>query len=496
MACSNLEVISLSRNNFEGNIPSDFSLLRKMREIKLYQNALSGSIPKEIFNLKNLERFEVQSNFLIGMIPTEIGKCESATFISLSHNFLKGTIPKEIENLQKIQYLHLYDNFLTGAAPHLPKLKELGKSTGELERYITDCGDPSFLLANPIDCPSCTLCCNSNKMCQENKIWQLSVEKGAFIAVFGVPMALIVIFYLVGYGSKAVYERLENWDERDVLRMVDENSTYCLVFSDSYVAWVIYIIVYFLQGCFYYMFLLASSFSSDSSDWQFTYQCSSSNGSCDNESSVNVFGWIMFYVVTLFTLSVDYINSAQLILKSVAKFNLRMFFGGFLHLSMTVLALFCSFYYNMALATTNTELIVNAVILLFVNDLDEQLMNAIYAFAPKWVDRKIEEIKNYLTEEGRRTRRRESVLPNWAVHFTERTLSIRTLSRTLSLKQLPFKERKLPIPSPTGMDAPQADSSQGDIFVDNLLENGSPAIETVFVRVPKDSSCGKDKNRS
>ena len=165
------------------------------------------------------------------------------------------------------------------------------------------------------------------------------------------------------------------------------NSTYCLLFSNSYVAWMIYFVVYFLQGCFYYLFLLASSFTSSFSDWQFTIHCSSSTGSCDTESTVSVFGWIMFFVVTLFTLSVDYINSTQLILKSVAKFNLRICINGFLHLGMTVLALFCSFYYNMALATTNTELIVNAVILLFINNLDEQLMNAMQALAPDWVDK-------------------------------------------------------------------------------------------------------------
>ena len=61
------------------------------------------------------------------------------------------------------------------------------------------------------------------------------------------------------------------------------------------------------------------------------------------------------------------------------------------------MAIFGSYYYNMALATTNTELIVNAVILLFINDLDEQLMNAMQALAPDWVDERIEEVRATLS---------------------------------------------------------------------------------------------------
>ena len=467
IACSSLEVLNLSRNNFRGNIPSGFGLLQNMHDIRLDQNALSGSIPKEIFNLKNLERFEVQSNSFTGTIPTEIGKLESATFIILSHNLLKGAIPKELQKLHQVEYLHLHDNFLTGAAPNMAKLQELRRSSNGLERYITDCGEPSFLLANPLECPSCTLCCNSNKLCQENLTSQLSIEKGAFIAMFGVPIALIILFFLICYGSKVLYQRMQRWDERDVLKMVDVNSTYCLLFSNSYVAWMIYFVVYFLQGCFYYLFLLASSFTSSFSDWQFTIHCSSSTGSCATESTVSVFGWIMFFVVTLFTLSVDYVNSTQLILKSVAKFNLRICINGLLHLGMTVLALFCSFYYNMALATTDTELIVNAVILLFVNDLDEQLMNAMYAFAPDWVNTRIEEVKEFLTARGMRTRHRETMLPNWLKCFTrERTSSI----------FISFVS-----------NVPRPDLLQEDAFAEHSLEKVEPAIETIFVRASKHS---------
>lgn len=397
IAAPNLEVINLSRNNLAGVIPHTIGLLTNMREIKFDQNSLTGSIPREMFNLQNIERLEVQANALTGLIHTHIGKLQSATFISLSHNALKGRIPSEIAKLRNLQFLHLHANLLTGRAPHMPWLRELGAVFGDHERYITDCGMPWYSLANPLDCPSCTLCCNSDEMCQENRVWPIPIEQGAFIVTFGTTIAFSVLCLLMFLLFKFLNQKMvEALDTRDTEDFLDEASTYCFIFCNNIFAWVIYWIVYLLQGGFYYMFLLASSFTTISSDWQFTFRCPSTTTECKDSSTVNTFGWIMFFVVMLLTLSVDYINSALQIRKAVAILDLRLFVSGFLFLSISVLAMFCSFYYNLALATTNTELIVNAVILLFINDLDEQLMDALGALVPDWVDERVEEAKNNL----------------------------------------------------------------------------------------------------
>ena len=468
-ASHKLEVINLSRNNFQGHISSAIKLLENIREIHLDQNSLSGNLPSEIFNLKHMERLALQSNSFTGTLPTEIGNLENAIFMSLSHNFLKGIIPKELERLNKIEYLHLHDNFLTGIAPDISRLNEIGKSSGDLERYITDCGDPSYLLTEPVSCTSCTLCCNSDKLCQENKVWRISIEKGAFVVVFGVPAGLGVIYYLIHFGIKVLSERKVVLVKRDAITMIDQDSTYCLLFSNSYVAWAIYFVVFFLQGCFYYMFLLASSFTSDSSDWQFTFQCPATSSSCENYSDVNEFGWTMFFVVTLLTLSVDYVNSSLLILKSVAFRNLRMFVGGFLHMGMTVLALFCSFYYNLALATTNTELIVNAVILLFINDLDEQLMNAMQASVPGWVGMRIEEVMETLSN-----RSADRGLATSRVLMNERRES-----GTLDGARFSIEEKQQ-----TALSSSEGKGSS----VENYVEKHEPAIETIYVRSSKYSN--------
>ena len=76
--------------------------------------------------------------------------------------------------------------------------------------------------------------------------------------------------------------------------------------------------------------------------------------------------------------------------------NLQLALSGFVLLGLTVLAMFTSIFYNMALAQSNTDLIVNAVILLFINDLDEKTMDLLRSMVPNWTQKRIEEVKDFI----------------------------------------------------------------------------------------------------
>merc|ERR1712194_222388 len=60
------------------------------------------------------------------------------------------------------------------------------------------------------------------------------------------------------------------------------------------------------------------------------------------------------------------------------------FFGGFTLASVSVLTLFVSAIYNDAIATSNTGLITNAVIILFITDLDELVHDIVMTVNPDW----------------------------------------------------------------------------------------------------------------
>jgi hypothetical protein len=55
--------------------------------------------------------------------------------------------------------------------------------------------------------------------------------------------------------------------------------------------------------------------------------------------------------------------------------------------SLTTFVIKCSpLSYNLAIARSNTDVVVNSVIILFINDLDEQFFGIITSLSPKWVE--------------------------------------------------------------------------------------------------------------
>merc|ERR1712194_187372 len=91
----------------------------------------------------------------------------------------------------------------------------------------------------------------------------------------------------------------------------------------------------------------------------------------------------------IFPLSTTVINGCKLIvLSSKTRHSLYtrfgFFLGGFTLASVSVLTLFVSAIYNNAIATSNTGLITNAVIILFITDLDELVHDIVMTVGPDW----------------------------------------------------------------------------------------------------------------
>ena len=392
--CENLKHIDLSKNSFEGVILPQLGNLKGLEVMKLNENKLAGSLPFHMFDATNMRILMIQANELSGSIPTEIGNLKNASVIAMNHNFLKGTIPMELGNIQSIESIHLQSNFLTGAAP------EIVSQTKNAQGYITDCGDPSYKLQSPLICPSCTVCCNSDKLCQENIVWDFPIWLTAIVASLILPVIIISmafgLFYMHSFGVIVL-----PFIDRSAVFNYNDDSVYSFIFSRSWIAKAIYVGTMIIQIMIFVVFLQASNFSSDDTAWQYSIRCPRNKINCEDESSVNAFGWFLFVVVTALNLGVDFVNSILQLQKAVALRDGRLFTSGFILLSLTTLASFTSGVYNVALAESNTDLIVNAVILLFINDLDEKILAVLKCLAPDWTNDVCDEIDFSLSDRGR-----------------------------------------------------------------------------------------------
>ncbi|KAA3456026.1 putative leucine-rich repeat receptor-like protein kinase isoform X4 [Gossypium australe] len=112
-----LEYILLSQNRLSGSIPSCIGSLSKMQYLSLGSNLLKGPIPQEICNLANLTSLYLSQNKLSGSIPSCIGSLSKMQDLSLGSNLLKGPIPQEICNLANLTSLYLSQNKLSGSIP-------------------------------------------------------------------------------------------------------------------------------------------------------------------------------------------------------------------------------------------------------------------------------------------------------------------------------------------------------------------------------------------
>ncbi|GKB72812.1 leucine-rich repeat-containing protein [Tanacetum coccineum] len=70
-----LELLDISFNHFEGEIPGDgFGNLTKLLHLDISYNNFNGSIPSQLFQLTNLRYLDMSYNYLEGKLGPEIGK--------------------------------------------------------------------------------------------------------------------------------------------------------------------------------------------------------------------------------------------------------------------------------------------------------------------------------------------------------------------------------------------------------------------------------------
>ncbi|XVE63998.1 hypothetical protein DITRI_Ditri07aG0065800 [Diplodiscus trichospermus] len=113
-----LELIDLSYNSFSGSIPAWFGNLTTPKQIILGGNSLGGEIPREIGNLVALEIFDVQNMSLVGPVPTSIFNISSLREIYLYNNSLSGHIPDDMcDHLHQLQVFEISNNNFSGFIP-------------------------------------------------------------------------------------------------------------------------------------------------------------------------------------------------------------------------------------------------------------------------------------------------------------------------------------------------------------------------------------------
>lgn len=221
-----LTYFNVSNNELIKRIPPNVPLLSNMTHLDLQANKFTGTIASSIASMSKLKHLNLQGNKITGSIPLELNDLENLDTLVLSFNQLKGFIPLTFEKLPNMNILRLQANQLSGKAPI---------SNKEMKEYITDCGYPAAS-SSPIDCPSCSLCCNSENQCSEQikSVLQPTVIGTIFLFILIVSMTLIYKaknkIISKRSLSKMFEERVNNWSATD---MIGDKSVYHFFLTSS-----------------------------------------------------------------------------------------------------------------------------------------------------------------------------------------------------------------------------------------------------------------------
>lgn len=156
-----MEVLELQQNNFSGRIPAQIAALASLRILNVSYNSFSGTVPENLIGGSSLEAIDLSYNHLSGKVPiSPVDSCSSLRVLKLSDNFFVGEIPQEISNCLSLRSLLLDGNILEGRIPaeigRLPQLRFLDVSRNSLTDTIPpelgNCTKLSVLiLTNPDD---------------------------------------------------------------------------------------------------------------------------------------------------------------------------------------------------------------------------------------------------------------------------------------------------------------------------------------------------------
>jgi len=192
-------------------------------------------------------------------------------------------------------------------------------------------------------------------------------------------------------------------DNQYALDTIGRDSVYRFFLGETWQGWTIAFLILATQFWMLSIFVQASELvlsdvfvkaselvlSDDKTDLVFAWKCPPDNYECKNTLDRTQVGWLLFAVLMAAHLLKDIINGSRMIVLSSKgcyplRKRLRFFFGGLVFIVLSTFVLFASVVYNERIATSNTELIANAVIILFLTDLDEMADTLLRALNPHW----------------------------------------------------------------------------------------------------------------
>ncbi|KAL4325574.1 hypothetical protein GQ457_11G028680 [Hibiscus cannabinus] len=111
---TNLQVLDLSGNKFDSHLPT---LSKGLLMVSLQKNSFTGEIPTQYTHLTQLQHLDISFNKLSGAPPAPLFSLPNISFLNLASNVLSGSLGYNLTCGTNLGFVDVSNNRLTGSLP-------------------------------------------------------------------------------------------------------------------------------------------------------------------------------------------------------------------------------------------------------------------------------------------------------------------------------------------------------------------------------------------
>lgn len=299
--------------------------------------------------------------------------------------------------MTNLSLLHLHHNQIKGNADYM----EI-----PVKSYITDCGS-TFENEALVECVTCSECCTSDGDClkvqdtwpqQDLKKWDVQPVCVLLGITLGVAIALFCTCLIL---KKMIGERLPRL--HIAKSIILKNSVFRFFLVSDAKAWLMAIVAVVIQIYILCVFIRASDFTYKKNDWEYSMSCPNNEELCDDSRFISIHGWVIFGIILSSFLFKDLIDGLLLVYESLTSSGgLKELFTGIVVLFVTSFLFLGSALYNYSTSLSDTDLLKDVVVLLFLSEVDGKLFQIVEHVFPSWteqVQKRILQPKEEINEE-------------------------------------------------------------------------------------------------
>mmetsp|Transcript_12146 Transcript_12146/g.26580 ORF Transcript_12146/g.26580 Transcript_12146/m.26580 type:complete len:291 (-) Transcript_12146:38-910(-) len=243
------------------------------------------------------------------------------------------------------------------------------------------------------------MCCNAQNECHATSD---KIKLGTtFVLVLSIIMSVlccILIFsFSFWFGKTRSMKSIEKVSHKTGI-----DSCYIFILGKNPIGWCVSALIVVFQFFLLNQFLVASDFRlEETSDWKYNWNCPINVPECEIDRQQQRTSWFLFVSLMLVKLVPDLYAGCWLCYFSprveIKSKQWQTFISGLVLFSISSFSFLVTIYYNLATARSDTDLILNAVIILFVTEIDEEVLKVLVSVKPNltnYIMVAISDIKN------------------------------------------------------------------------------------------------------